>query len=164
MLVLTQVSAGVQPGKGLTILDPSGGTAVNGSFQQLDFGRHGLPATVQHHPTGGYISLAPRAPIANLGPGYDIIAWDSASVMPTVVANLSNAHAPSIPYTHAPLGYVGDAIAGKMYAAMTVEVSPYAVADRWSVAILDLDTGMRGTDHSQAATHPKLAHDGFALL
>ncbi len=72
------------------------------------------------------------------------MAWGTSDgAPPKVVANLSNAHPPSIPMSNAALGYVEDAVAGSVYyGAMAVAKGAVsAVSDKWSVHLVDLRSG-----------------------
>ena len=148
------VTSGAQPGKATTVLDPSGGgRALNTSFDPVDWGAHGLPATLQPYPNSGYmyISLAPRLGVL-AEEGYDILGWGAPGMPPTVLANLSNAHPPDIPISNAPLGYVQDAVATAwdgtqmrtFYGAMTVARNgKEGLEDKWQVSTYDLLHGGR---------------------
>jgi hypothetical protein len=97
---------------------------VTPSWQAVDLDTHGVPASVHVHPSGGFLSLAPRKSAA----GYDIVGWDTGddhgATKSQVLANLTNAHPPRIPYTNAPLGYVAAAMSGSLFGSLTVAYHP----------------------------------------
>ena len=94
------VSAAASPGYSVTDFAASAGaTAATAATAATEWrsvpleATHGLPSTIQVHPQGGYVSLAPRSD----GTGsLDAVAWDDATGKATLVGNLTNAHMPTM--------------------------------------------------------------------
>ena len=91
------VSAAASPGYSVTDFAASAGaTAATAATEWRSVpleATHGLPSTIQVHPQGGYVSLAPRSD----GTGsLDAVAWDDATGKATLVGNLTNAHMPTM--------------------------------------------------------------------
>eukprot|EP00658_Telonema_sp_P-2_P026320 TRINITY_DN2061_c0_g1_i1.p1 TRINITY_DN2061_c0_g1~~TRINITY_DN2061_c0_g1_i1.p1 ORF type:complete len:257 (+),score=51.49 TRINITY_DN2061_c0_g1_i1:3-773(+) len=139
-----KVSAGVGSGVGVT----SPGTQTSWTAQSAA-PQHGTAASAVIHDEGYYLFLSPKAVDGSL----DVVKWDATSG-PSLFANLTNAHHPSMPMGGGILGYVGDAIHGNAYAALTVARNPSPVpglTDKWSVSTIDLITGKL----TQAALSPQ---------
>jgi len=151
-----EVTTGGSLGKVATTLARGSGT-LTPSWHAVDLDTHGAPASVHTHPSGGYISLAPRT---SSGSGYDVVGWDTSDDGgQRLLANLTNAHPPRIPFTNAPLGYVAAAVSGKVFGSLTVAYHPGVVpggSDKWVVSTLDLSTGKL----TEAALSPQPSIEG----
>jgi hypothetical protein len=155
------VTTGEKLGLGLTTLAAG---APKSTWSAIDLGLHGLPAATRSHPTksGGFLSLAPRNAAGSDPFGsapLDMIEW-TAGGKPTVLANLTNAHPPTLPTMlgGGVLGYVEHAVDADLYASMTVAIGAAAmgVGDKWSVSTLDLKTGKL----VEAALNPQPSLEG----
>lgn len=130
-----QVSFGTDPGMNAVTL----ATGVATKWNAIALARnHSLPVSMQVHPDGGFVSLAPRGGTFAL----DVIVWDATNNTVQVLKQLTNANVPSSPKTGA-LGYVGDAIDGSTFAAMTVQKGAKVplVSDKWKISTVDLHSG-----------------------
>lgn len=168
------VSQGAELGVGITPLRKAGSSvaaAAATEWHSIDLGSHDLPGAARAHPaavgTDGdeYLSIAPRKSAGTDSGKLDIISWSVGGGPPTLLANLSNAHAPQVPMTHGTLGYIADALLGsEVYAAMTVAVHPNpilpGVADKWTVSVLDLKTRAL----VEAALHPQPSAEGAEVV
>lgn len=130
-----QVSFGTDPGMNTVTL----ASGVASKWSEIALApNHTLPVSMQAHPDGGFVSLAPRGGTFLV----DVIAWDAAKKTARVLKELSNANVPSSPKTGA-LGYVGDAVSGSTFAAMTVQKGSQIplLGDKWKVSTVDLRSG-----------------------
>jgi len=96
---------------------------------------HGLPISMQRHPAGGFLSLAPRD-----SGKLDVVSWDVNGTA-QIVAELGNANMPAS--EGLTLGYVTDApVMDDTYAAMTVNLAGgHGLGDKWTVSTVSLGTG-----------------------
>lgn len=134
------VTQGGELGLTTTQIDAVSG-ALNASFSPVSFGGHGIPTSMHAHPAGGFVSLAPVDATGGAATPYDIVGWGASAGDVRVLASLPDAFPPSIPISNAPLGYVGAALAGGKYAAVTVKHGHSAISDQWRVNLLDLASG-----------------------
>jgi len=110
---------------------------------------HGLPVSMVPHPSGGFLSLAPRSTGLRDRGRLDVLRWSldasgGAPSAPTLVAELANARHPPLGLLGAGiLGYVADTTDGRgLYAALTVSVrGVLGVRDLWTVSRVDLASG-----------------------
>ena len=101
------VATGAGPGVGVTPLAVA--PSSNSSWKAIDISGHGHAISVQPHPQGGFVSLAPRT-----GGKLDVVAWalDGSSHL---VSQLDNANMPTL-FGAEVLGYVADSVAADTYA------------------------------------------------
>ena len=157
------VYSGDDPGLGTTKLG-GGRIAASTSWKALGLdSAHGYPATMQRHPAGGFVSLAPKV----AGGSYDIVRWSAGGGNVEVLANLTDAMPPYVPFVNTRLGYVGDGLdeKGATYAALTVARHPFfppGAADKWTVSSLDLAAaGGAAEAAGQAVSRPLRPQPSF---
>jgi hypothetical protein len=134
---LKEVYAYGHEGLGVTQLPGTGDEGSSVWQEPTRADGHGLPVSMQQHPSGGYLSLAAR----NNGM-LDMVSW-TPNGSAKVLAQLQNAQLPQTPGS-GPLGYVTDApVVGDTYASMTVSIAPgtMGIGDKWTLSTLSLSSG-----------------------
>lgn len=129
-----QVSVGGGEGLGVTKLPGTSGVTSSFWRDAAKADAHGLPVSMQRHPAGGFVSLAPRS-----DGKLDVVGW-AANGTAQVLAQLGNAQLPTSP-GFGPLGYVADApVVDDVYATMTVSVAAgtLGVLDKWTLSTVSL--------------------------
>ncbi len=167
-----QVTQGTGDGLGVTNFGAGSTTDAATTWHAVPTIKgHALPTSIGPHPSGkGFISLAPRTASTDADAVLDIVSWELGGAA-RVVANLSNAHQPTMPFLGV-LGYVGDSVSGDKFGAMVVATHPYPIdpglLDRWVVVTYDASSG--GLTEAELSPQPTrlgaeaVALSGFGLV